>query len=310
MKRLAATPPLETEDQRLVQFAKDVRKSIDLRIVDDRGILIWPGPTPWPCRTSPENVDRGIAILKSLWSRLQSMGIGVTQSEKHPLMVGFEVDGGRYWFWIEEHANQSFRDLTPKELAEKQRAEKTRSYWYSPNLKVFTPTGKIVAKLSHESSEYIQRKWSDTNSAQVEKRIDEIIAGTFSLAAEEKSERERRARQEELEAARRLRTRQATQIKEFEKLKTKRLSDEAAAWGNARSLREYIDTVRETPLDRLPKFHSDPDKAAWLKWASQKADGIDPLTSGIAGATPAMPALPEYHYSWSYRNPDGYADDE
>lgn len=27
-----------------------------------------------------------------------SMGIDVDQSEKNPVMVGFEVDGGRYWF--------------------------------------------------------------------------------------------------------------------------------------------------------------------------------------------------------------------
>ncbi len=301
-KRLAETPRPETEDKRLMQFAKDARKAIDLRRVDDRGIVMGEGRTPWPCRTSPENVDRGIAILKSLWARLQSMGIDVAQSEKRPLMVCFEVDGGRYWFWIEEHANQSFRDLTPKELAEKQRAEKTKSYWWSPNLKVFTPTGKIVVKLSQETSDYIRRKWADTNYAQVEERIDEIIAGTFSLAAEEKRTRERRAREEELEAARRLRVRKAMQLKEFEKLKTKRLFDEASAWSNAQSLRDYIDTVRETPLDRLPKFQSELDKSAWIEWANQIADGIDPLTSGTSGATPAMPSLPDDHYSWGYRH--------
>lgn len=307
-KRLAETPLPATEDKRLVQFAKDARKAIDLRKVDERGIVRCPDSTPWPCRTSPENVDRGIAVLKSLWSRLQSIGIDVAQSEKNSVMVSFEVDGGRYWFWIEEHANQSFRDITPKELAEKQRAEKTKSYWWSPNLKVFTPSGKIVVKLSHESSEYIRRKWSDTNYAQVEERIDEIIAGTFSLAVEEKRERERRAHEEELEAARRLRVRQAMQLKEFEKLKTKRLFDEAAAWSNAQSLRDYIESVRETPLDKLPKFQAAADKDVWIAWASQKADQIDPLTSGTAGTTPEMPALPDYHYSWGYRNHDD--DDE
>jgi hypothetical protein len=255
-------------------------------------------------------VDRGIAVLKSLWARLQSMGIYVDQSEKNPVMVGFEVDGGRYWFWIEEHSNQAFRDLTAKELAEKQRAEKTKSYWWAPNLKVYTPTGKILVKLSHESSEYIRRKWSDTNYAQVEERIDEIIAGTFSLAAEEKRERERRAREEELEAARQLRVRQAMQLKEFEKLKTKRLFDEAVAWGNAQSLRDYIEAVRETPLDKLPRFQEEADKAAWIDWASQKANGIDPLTRGTAGTTPGMPALPDYHYSWGYRNNGDDADDD
>jgi hypothetical protein len=309
-KRLAETPRPETEDKRLVQFAKDVRKAIDLRKVDERGIVRCAGSTPWPCRTSPDNVDRGIAVLKSLWARLQSMGIYVDQSEKNPVMVGFEVDGGRYWFWIEEHSNQAFRDLTAKELAEKQRAEKTKSYWWAPNLKVYTPTGKILVKLSHESSEYIRRKWSDTNYAQVEERIDEIIAGTFSLAAEEKRERERRAREEELEAARQLRVRQAMQLKEFEKLKTKRLFDEAVAWGNAQSLRDYIEAVRETPLDKLPRFQEEADKAAWIDWASQKANGIDPLTRGTAGTTPGMPALPDYHYSWGYRNNGDDADDD
>ena len=296
-KRLAETPRPETEDKRLVQFAKDARKAIDLRRVDDRGIVMGAGPTPWLCRTSPENVDRGIAVLRSLWSRLQSMGVDVAQSEKSSVMVSFEVDGGRYWFWIEEHANQSFRDLTPKELAEKQRAEKTKSYWWSPNLKVFTPTGKIVVKLGQESSDYIRRKWADTNYAQVEERIDEIIAGTFSLAAEEKRTRERRAREEELEAARRLRVRKAMQLKEFERLKTKRLFDEASAWSNAQSLRDYIDAVRGTPLDRLPKFQSEFEKSVWIEWANQKADGIDPLKSGTSGATPAMPSLPDDHYA-------------
>lgn len=309
-KRLSETPVPATDDKRLIQFAKDVRKAIDLRKVDERGIVRCADPTPWPCRTSPENVERGIAVLKSLWSRLQSMGIDVAQSEKRPLMVSFEVDGGRYWFWVEEHSNQSFRDLTSKELADKQRAEKTKSHWWSPNLKVYTPTGKILVKLSHESSEYIRRKWSDTNYAQIEDRIDEIVAGTFSLAAEDKREREQRAREKELEAARQLRVRQAMQLKEFEKLKTKRLFDEAAAWGNAQSLRDYIETVREAPLDKLPKFQTEADKAAWIGWASQKADGIDPLTSGTAGTTPGMPPLSEYHYSWGYRSKEGDIDDD
>jgi hypothetical protein len=238
------------------------------------------------------------------------MGIDVDQSEKNPVMVRFEVDGGRYWFWIEEHSNQSFRDLTAKELAEKQRAEKTKRYWWAPNLKVYTPTGKILVKLSHESSDYIRRKWSDTNYAQIEERIDEIIAGTFSLAAEDKREREQRAREKELEAARQLRVRQAMQLKEFKKLKKKRLFEEAAAWNNAQSLRDYIEAVRETPLDKLPMFQAEADKAAWIDWASRKADGMDPLTSGTAGTTAGMPALPDYHYSWGHRGNESDADDD
>jgi hypothetical protein len=307
-KRLAETPRPATEDKRLVQFAKDARKAIDLRKVDERGIVRCDGPSPWPCRTSPENVERGLSVLKSLWARLQSMGIDVEQSEKNPVMVRFEIDGGRYWYWIEEHSNQSFRDLTAKELAEKQRAEKTKTYWWAPNLKVYTPTGKILVKLSHESSEYIRRKWSDTNYAQVEERIDEIIAGTFSLAAEDKREREQRAREKELEAARQLRVRQAMQLKEFKKLKRKRLFEEASAWNNAQSLRDYIEAVRETPLDKLPMFQAEADKAAWIDWASRKADGMDPLTSGTAGTTPGIPALPDYHYSWGYRGNESDAD--
>jgi hypothetical protein len=309
-KRLAETPRPATDDKRLVQFAKDARKAIDLRKVDERGIVRCDGPTPWPCRTSPENVERGLSVLKSLWARLQSMGIDVDQSEKNPVMVRFEVDGGRYWFWIEEHSNQSFRDLTAKELAEKQRAEKTKRYWWAPNLKVYTPTGKILVKLSHESSDYIRRKWSDTNYAQIEERIDEIIAGTFSLAAEDKREREQRAREKELEAARQLRVRQAMQLKEFKKLKKKRLFEEAAAWNNAQSLRDYIEAVRETPLDKLPMFQAEADKAAWIDWASRKADGMDPLTSGTAGTTAGMPALPDYHYSWGHRGNESDADDD
>lgn len=54
----------------------------------------------------------------------------------------------------------------------------------------------------------------------------------------------------------------------------------------AQSLRDYIETVREAPLNKLPKFETEADKAAWIGWASQRADGIDPLTSGTAGTTP------------------------
>ena len=307
-KRLAETQRPATVDKRLTQFSKDIRKGIDLRRVDDRGIVTFSGSTPWPCRTSPKNVDRGIAVLQLLWSRLQSMGVDVAQSDRFPLMLGFEVDGGRYWFWVEEHSNQSFRDLTPKELAEKQRAEKTKSYWFSPNLKVFTPTGNVVVKLGREFSDYIRRKWSDTRGVRVEQRIDEIIAGTFGLAAEERCEREQRALEAELEATRQLRVRQVMQLREFEKLKVKCFFDEVAAWSNAQSLRDYIKIVSETPIHRLPKFQTEADRAAWTAWASEKADGVDPLTRGSAGTTPEMPALPEYHYSWGYQKHDGYSD--
>lgn len=300
-KRLAETPRSSTEDKNLAQFGKDVRKSIDLRKLDERGIVMCSGRSPWPCRTSPANVDRGIAVLKLLWSRLQSMGVDVEQSEKCAPMVVFEIDGGRYWFWIEEHATRTVRELTPKELAEKQKAEKDKRYWFAPPLWVFTPTGKIAIKLSHESSDYVRRKWADTTYATLEERIDEVVAGTFGLASEEKREREIRAKEAEIEAARQLRVRQELQRKEHEALKTKRLQEEALAWSNAQTLREYVDAVREMPSDALPQFKSETEKSAWIEWAGRKIDKIDPLTNGAAGTTPALPPLPNYSHSWGYR---------
>jgi hypothetical protein len=229
------------------------------------------------------------------------MGIDVIQSDKFAPMATFEIDGGRYWFWIEEHANRSTRDLTPKELAEKQKAEKEKRYWFAPSLGGYTPTGKILVKLGHESSDYVRRKWADTIHAALEERIDEMIADTFGLASKEKQEREIRAREAELEAARKLRVRQELQQKEHERLKLKRLHEETLAWSDAQTLRNYVGHIREMALEALPQFKSEPEKSAWMEWAHRKIDRIDPLTNGRAGTTPALPPLPDYPYSWNYR---------
>lgn len=179
--RLARTPPLETIDKSVVRHLKETRKSIHLRKTDERGIVIGQGPLPWPCRTAPERVDRGVAILGLLWTRLQSLGYTVNQSEMNTAMVDFKIDSGNYWFWIEEHASKHERDYTPKELAEKQKAEAERRYFFAPNRWVYTPTGKLNVKLGKGFNDYMERRWSDGASATLEQRIDEIVAGTIAL---------------------------------------------------------------------------------------------------------------------------------
>ncbi len=236
--------------------------------------------------------------------RLQSLGYTVMQSEKNAAMVSFKIDGGNYWYWIEEHAGKHERDYTPKELAEKQKAEAERRYFYAPNRWIYTPTGKLNVKLGNGVNEYVARRWVDGANATLEQRVDEIIAGTISFAAAEKRQREVRAMEAAAEAARKLRIRQKLQQQEHETLKSKQLIEEAAAWSNALAIRKYVDAVRDTPLDALPQFKSELEKSSWLDWACKKIDKIDPLTNGAAGTTPAAPPLLEIPWSYHYRPED------
>jgi hypothetical protein len=303
-QRLAHTPAPEVMDKTISRLLKEARKSIHLRKTDERGIVVCQGPQPWPCRTAPEQVDRGMAILGLLWTRLQSLGYTVMQSEKNAAMVSFKIDDGDYWYWIEEHASKHERDYTSKELAEKQQAEAERQYFFAPNRWVYTPTGKLNVKLGNGVNDYVERRWADGASATLEQRVDEIIAGTIAFAAAEKRQREVRAMEAAAEAARKLRIRQKLQQQEHEALKTKRLQEEAAAWAHARTIREYVEMVRDTPLDALPQFKSEIEKNEWIAWACRKIDKIDPLTNGAAGTEPALPPLPDIPWSYRYRPED------
>jgi hypothetical protein len=131
--------------------------------------------------------------------------------------------------------------------------------------------------------------WSDVSGERIEKRLGEIaieivyraevsyrkgVERRFEWRKERKAQLEQERRQQKLAAERAERER----IARLQRERTEKLLGQAAAFEQARTIRQYVESIRrataespEVPTDRLD---------AWATWALAEADRIDPSSNG------------------------------
>ena len=138
------------------------------------------------------------------------------------------------------------------------------------------PTGILAIEVWSYYSGGLQKTWRDRDRARLEEQLPGFIAGLIRIAlaerarrdAEEKKERERQKRIEEV-------TEELRKI-EAEEKKVRVLKKEVAAWQRAKRIREYVAAVRKGASKQ-----ADSDQQTkileWIAWAELQADRIDPL---------------------------------
>lgn len=275
------------------RLVRNMRKALDLRKRDERGILMPQGELPVPIRVSPTQLERALAALERLAARFTAVGIAIEQHDRHSGLLTFDVKGQKYSFWVEETSVRSERALTAKELKERREAEVRGGYFYYADRWQFAPSGKLSIRLSHSCSDYVHRQWADTASAGIEDRIDVVVADTFAFAEKELTEE----RQREIER-RKSRARELWRLRQLRRerhnaQKIRELKWQARSWSRAQMLRGYIDAVDSSDVLTLPAFRDAGEKSAWIAWGRSVVEALDPIANGSAGRQPKRPALEE-----------------
>jgi len=122
----------------------------------------------------------------------------------------------------------------------------------------------------------------------IEDGLNDLIIGFVKKAGDlriqRRREEEARKRREEEERIRRQKEEELRQKREAlqkrqkaEQVRVDELVDHAQAWRKSQLIRDYLGAVCDTLLERDGAIAIDGEAAAYLRWARQQADRLDPL---------------------------------
>lgn len=238
---------------------------------DERGLLRLPDRQSFSIHVSRKQFRRALLVMDALIRALLRRGHGVTSGPQGDAAIGAVVLGQHVCFGMEELV-----DTTDKGLTEEQR-ECRRRYGYYWRQVMHTPSGRLCFEIqdSRCPRDGLRRRWRDTRTRHIEGCLNDVVKGLVLVAARLKDvavEREKRERHEA--EARRLRG-ERRQTHEQGLAKGTQLEADAKAWVQARGIREYLEARKREAVVSHGELR--PETAAWIEWALEQADRIDPL---------------------------------
>jgi hypothetical protein len=228
--------------------------------------------------TSPKREDtymgrRKLRISDALFKEAEAKGYGLERPDGYLAPVSLNIKGQCVEWSLEQQFSSRHVPLSKKEQKKPDNIARgiTTEVVYVP-----TGTFKLVAKIGFSR----KTQMSERLDKPFEGRIEEVV-GRFEKLADAAIEHEirleefRREMEEETKAKERPR-----RLKVMEKARWKRLRKLTGNWHEAESLHAFIDAV-ERALGDTPRSGRE---IAWLEWARNRAERLDPLSSGAADA--------------------------
>ena len=237
---------------------------------NDRGCLRIYGSGCLDVRVSRDNVHRALLIFDSLIKALRKRGYVVSAK---PRQTEISVLEEQINIHLIESSKRSERVLTRKELIEKEK----NPYFYFYNRYIYTQTGNLSLVAGHYGSRAL---CSDGKKRSLEDSLNECIIGLIKIALKMKEIRAKREREHrEWEEARLRREEKEKQLRE-EEARFRALLKDAMDWNNSRLIRQYIEAIEKEAIGNERNTESGTKMQSWLEWANQKADLLNPVTSG------------------------------
>lgn len=212
----------------------------------------------------PDTVERVLRIVDALAKAFDTRGFELRYPWDGRQQAGLavRVDGELIELALDE-------GILAVENKSAQRGRRSRT---QPPTYTHVSTGRLSLRTSRYAQPD-QREWKDEPSRSLESRLNEVMLDLRALAA---SRLEARRRQEEedrpIEELLRARAELRRQV-EKERKAVDGLFAEVENWQKAQALRAYIATVDEIPAPKGKRRQ----RAAWVKWAHDQADRLDPL---------------------------------
>lgn len=154
------------------------------------------------------------------------------------------------------------------------------SYFYAPKWD-FIPTGTLTIRIDEYWAQGKRKSWRDTPKQKLEHLLNDFILGAIKVADCLKKERLEREEQHRIwEEDRRLRA-EAELQRRMELERRQELENQSLAWKKSQIIRNFINTVEQTASEEPDIIAKKDQLDAWLKWAHQHADRLDPLLKGF-----------------------------
>lgn len=148
---------------------------------------------------------------------------------------------------------------------------------YAAKRYAYTPTGRLSLTIKEPYLD-VRGKWSDGARQRVDEILNDIIVGLVENAEAMRLRRirwEEAAREREAAEARR-RAAEIEKQREGERIRS--LDDQMRRWRKSAAVRAYVAAARAAAADAGASEHE--GLVAWLSWAEQYADRIDPMSGG------------------------------
>jgi len=235
-------------------------------------------------KVSPDSLKRTLRIMDTLIKELEARGAHFEHDQRgiHAIIVGEQLQ-----FGINEIIESEKTQPDDDQLRGSYRFGHSRFEY------VRRPSGRLCLTIHDSISLYrygnLRKNWKDTTKKQLEARLDAFLIALFKRASfyrekrlrEEQEERQRleRIRLQELEAERLAKLK--AQI-EKEKAKVEKLFEDASKYSRSKQVRAFIAAIEADWKEGNRRYEIDGDFTAWLQWALEQADRLDPLSDSAS----------------------------
>jgi hypothetical protein len=236
---------------------------------DKSGILQPQEPGGLDITVSEGMLDRALHVTAQIITVLERRSHAVTVSEEGHTVAS--VNGEQVRFAIAEPVH--------KVVTSKPRVPNPTDRWDYGEIITYEPGEKLVLTiLATTWGKFEQRtRWSDAKTQRVESLIADFVAGLLRTAVSLRRQKDEQKRQEVDRKSREEERWQLRQDIQEEEKKVEQLNEWADGWRRADHIRHFIKAYEEK--SRSWPNEKQAQARAWIKWASEQADRIDPLVS-------------------------------
>lgn len=259
------------------------RQILELCPTNDSGILIATDKQSLDIQVSRKSLLRALRILDALIKGLIDRGYEVGQNDG---LIRVQIHGELLEFGISEEV------ITKKTQPRDIDLDGYYQFGHSRFDRARVPSGKLCLTIHHRAyywGDNLRKNWRDTKKRKLEDCLDSFVIGLIKTAAQKKKYRHQK---EEEERQRQEMTRQTAEAErrraEFElkiqkeKARVAKLITDAENFCKSRQIREFIAAVENERLNAKQIYISDEEYNAWIKWALDQADRLDPLADSPA----------------------------
>lgn len=250
----------------LIKMTEECFKSRD---VDKYGRIDTKGLSCLDIQVSRPQSSRAIRIMDALIKALEKRGMNASvKNIKCPntcLLIQEEELG----IGIQENSIQRKHQLTKAELKDKHR-------FYTPTYD-FEPSGQLSLIIKTYTMNPVQKIWKDRKLKKLEDCLNEILIGFIRASDEVKKDRLARERREKERKEQERLYEEMQRQKAEEEARFNRLKKQVDEWERSKSIRNFVDQVRSSAIEKHGEIKTGSELEKWLTWASMKAEQLDPL---------------------------------
>jgi len=148
----------------------------------------------------------------------------------------------------------------------------------------FLPTGHLELNLDPEiwGAVGYKKKWSDSARKPLEDQLRDVIVGAISLAGELRREAERQKKAEQLADEQRMKRIEEEKRAAEEEARRRALDVHVQNWVKSKQLRSFIQEFEGRFRKGQHTAQAEREFRAWLSWAIDYADRLDPISTLLA----------------------------